>query len=307
MELKWFEDYLELVAARNFSTAATARRISQSAFSRRINALENWAGAELIDRRTNPITLTKAGELFFPRCREILNDIYRSQSECQQGSDASKKLVSFASMHTIALFFFPDWIHMVEQKHGDVQLNMHADNYYECIEQLTLGNSDFIISYDHDDGPPVLKKGPFESVRIGVEKIFPVSALGSNGRPLYEFSTATGNKAPYLSYSWQDGYISKLLTVVHSRQQMMSSLTTVYESSLAEGIKRMAIAGRGIGWIPESCASDAIARGELCQVGGAELTLELDILLFRRKGNDDPELAKFWNNVCDCSSRGGLS
>jgi DNA-binding transcriptional LysR family regulator len=159
MELKWFEDYLELVAARNFSTAATARSISQSAFSRRINALENWVGAELIDRRTNPVTLTKAGELFFPRCREILHDIYRSQTECQQRSDASRKLVRFAALHTIALFFFPNWIRMVEQKHGEVHVIMHADNYYECIEQLTLGNSDFIMSYDHVDGQPVLKKG----------------------------------------------------------------------------------------------------------------------------------------------------
>jgi len=303
MELNWFEDFLELVATRNFSTAAAARNISQSAFSRRIIALESWIGAELIDRRTYPVQMTKAGETFFPRCREIVHDIYRIQTECQQRSDRNKKLVNFAALHSIALFFFPDWIRQIEALHGEIHVNMHTDNYYECIEQLTLGKSDFIISYNHAEGPPVLRNGPFEFIKIGTEKSIPVSAPGPDGAPLYQFSSAPGTKIPYLSYSWYDGYIGKLLLLVHSRQHLSKTLSTVYESALAEGIKRMAIAGRGIGWLPLSCAADAIKRGELCQVGGPEFTLEMDVCIFRRKGNDNAELSAFWQHVRELSEQ----
>ena len=34
---------------------------------------------------------------------------------------------------------------------------MHADDFHECLEQLTLGNCDFAIMYDHAEGPPVLR------------------------------------------------------------------------------------------------------------------------------------------------------
>jgi DNA-binding transcriptional LysR family regulator len=60
MELAWLEDFLEIVATRNFSTAAAARNISQPAFSRRIRSLENWVGADLLDRSTYPVHLTSA-------------------------------------------------------------------------------------------------------------------------------------------------------------------------------------------------------------------------------------------------------
>lgn len=303
MELAWFEDFLEIVATRNFSTAAAARNISQSAFSRRIIALEKWAGAELIDRSTYPVQLSKAGALFLPRCREIMRDIYRVRTDCQQRSDGGKKLYSFAALHTIALFFFPDWIREVEQKDGEIHVSMHMADFYECIEQLSLGKSDFAITYNHVAGPPVLRDGPFESIKIGVEPLIPVSGTDGKGKAIFQFPDSSAVKIPYLSYSWDDGYIGKLMSLIHSQQDVSKSLSTVYETSLAEGIKRMAIVGRGVGWLPLSCVVDAIERGELCQIGGPEFTLDMDVCIFRRKGVDDDDAGLFWQNVKSLSSR----
>lgn len=67
MELGWLEDFMELAAVRNFSTAAAARHVTQPAFSRRIRALENWIGAALIDRSSYPVRLTNAGRRFSSR------------------------------------------------------------------------------------------------------------------------------------------------------------------------------------------------------------------------------------------------
>jgi DNA-binding transcriptional LysR family regulator len=59
MELYWLQDFLSLVRNGNFSRAAAERHVTQSAFSRRIQALEDWAGAPLFDRATHPIELTE--------------------------------------------------------------------------------------------------------------------------------------------------------------------------------------------------------------------------------------------------------
>lgn len=50
METKWLEDFVSLAETRSFSRSAQLRHVTQPAFSRRIQALEAWAGADLVDR-----------------------------------------------------------------------------------------------------------------------------------------------------------------------------------------------------------------------------------------------------------------
>ena len=297
MELRWLEDYLEIVATRNFSTAAAARNISQPAFSRRIKALEAWIGTDLVDRSTYPVQLTKAGELFLPRCQEIIRDLYRLRADCQQQSDQQRQLISFSALHTIALFFFPEWVSTVEVELGSVHMSMHATDFHDCIEHLALGWSHFAIAYDHPDGPPVLRDGPFHSLRIGVDPLIPVSAVGPDGQPLFTLDPPKGQRVPYLAYSWNDGYVGRLISLILARQDHDIPLSTVYETSIAEGIKRMAMAEKGVGWLPLSCVKDAIARGDLCQIGGPELTIDMEVRIFRRHGPAEPELEAFWEKI----------
>lgn len=62
MDLRALSDFLCLAETRNFREAAEMRNITVSGLSRRIKALENWVGAELVDRGASPIALTAAGE-----------------------------------------------------------------------------------------------------------------------------------------------------------------------------------------------------------------------------------------------------
>ena len=62
METKWLEDFVSLAETRSFSRSAQLRHVTQPAFSRRIQALEAWAGIDLVDRSSYPTRLTPAGE-----------------------------------------------------------------------------------------------------------------------------------------------------------------------------------------------------------------------------------------------------
>ena len=50
METRWLEDFVSLAETRSFSRSAQLRHVTQSAFSRRIQSLETWAGTDLVDR-----------------------------------------------------------------------------------------------------------------------------------------------------------------------------------------------------------------------------------------------------------------
>ncbi|WP_280523400.1 LysR substrate-binding domain-containing protein [Ochrobactrum quorumnocens] len=295
MELAWLEDFLEIVATRNFSTAAASRNISQPAFSRRIRSLETWVGADLLDRSTYPVHLTSAGNLFVPRCQELVRDMYRLRTDCRNVAGASSQLLTFTALHTLAIYFFPDWIRQSQQPDSPVRSSMHTADFLECIEHLSSGKCNFAITYDHPDGPPVLEAGPFESVQIGKDRLILVSGLDASGKPLYELEVPEGTRIPYLSYSWNDGYLGKLISLIQSRRRQPLNLSTVYQSSLAVSLKQMAIAGHGVAWLPQICVQKAIRQNELIQIGGQQMSLEMEIRIFRRAGAKNRDVEAFWD------------
>ena len=83
MEIEWIEDFLCLADTRSFSRAANQRHLSQSAFSRRIQALEEWVGVELIDRGSHPPSLTPAGRAFRGFSEGSVRELYQARALLQ--------------------------------------------------------------------------------------------------------------------------------------------------------------------------------------------------------------------------------
>lgn len=294
LELSWLEDFAELVATRNFSAAAASRNISQPAFSRRIQALEAWLGAELVDRRTSPVQLTNTGVAFTPRCQDLVNELYRMRVECRQNATPNNTVLTFAALQTIEMFFFPQWLAGLKAEMGFIQSNMRGGDLRDCVEALSLGQCDFAIMFDTPGGPGALRSGPYLAITVGVDRLIPVSGCDAQGGAIYQLDPDAHGTVPYLAYSWKDGYLGRLISMIQGRQKRPTRLQTVYQSSLAEGIKRMAIAGMGVAWLPLSCAADAIEDGRLARIGAEELTTDLKICLYRRPGRLNPAAEMFW-------------
>ena len=81
MDTKWLEDFVSLAETRSFSRSALLRHVTQSAFSRRIQSLEAWAGVELVDRSSYPTRLTPAGATFYVQAQEILLSLQSSRTQ----------------------------------------------------------------------------------------------------------------------------------------------------------------------------------------------------------------------------------
>ena len=81
MDTKWLEDFVSLAETRSFSRSAQLRHVTQSAFSRRIQSLEAWAGVQLVDRSAYPTRLTPAGATFYGQAQEILLSLQSSRTQ----------------------------------------------------------------------------------------------------------------------------------------------------------------------------------------------------------------------------------
>lgn len=66
--------FVEVVKAKGFRHAAEVMGIPNSTVSRRINALEKAIGLRLLHRTTRKIELTEAGQVYFERCKRIVDE-----------------------------------------------------------------------------------------------------------------------------------------------------------------------------------------------------------------------------------------
>lgn len=66
--------FVEVVKMRSFRGAAESMNMPSSTLSRRITSLEKQIGLRLLHRTTRKIELTEAGQLYFDRCKRIVDE-----------------------------------------------------------------------------------------------------------------------------------------------------------------------------------------------------------------------------------------
>ena len=117
-ETKWLEDFVSLAETRSFSRSAQLRHVTQPAFSRRIQALEAWAGTDLVDRSSYPTRLTPAGKTLYDQALEMLQALQNTRAMLRGHTSAGKDMIEFAVPHTLAFTFFPAWVSSLHENSG---------------------------------------------------------------------------------------------------------------------------------------------------------------------------------------------
>lgn len=293
VELDWLEDFLALSATLNFSRAAEARNVTQSAFSRRIRNLELWVGARLIDRSVYPAALTPAGASFRAAAAELVRGLAEARAEAQGRVPGGGPVIAFAALHTLALSFFPAWIRGLEAQLGPLKTRMAATNVHDCIDALVAGACDLMLCYSHPIVPTAVDTSRYPSLRLARDRVLPVCAPGADGRPLYDLDAADGGPLPYLCYT-PDSFLGRVVEVIAVREGLGPRLAFRYENSMSEALKAAALERQGLAWMPESAIRREIAEGRLVAAGGPEFAMEMDIRLYRAIERDNREVQRLW-------------
>ncbi|MCZ4303593.1 LysR substrate-binding domain-containing protein [Zoogloeaceae bacterium G21618-S1] len=98
---------------------------------------------------------------------------------------------------------------------------------------------------------------------------------------------------PYLCYS-SNSYLGRVTAAVIEREDLSKQLEFSYECSMSDVLKRGALAGAGIAWIPELAVRDELAAGLLVQAGADAHTAPLTITLFRQSEPARNEVERIW-------------
>ncbi|MFI4928383.1 MAG: LysR family transcriptional regulator, partial [Burkholderiales bacterium] len=239
METKWLEDFVSLAETRSFSRSAQLRHVTQPAFSRRIQALEAWAGTDLVDRSSYPTRLTPAGETLYAQSIEMLQALHNTRAMLRGHASAGQDVIEFAVPHTLAFTFFPAWVSSLRERFGPLKSRLIALNVHDAAMRLVEGSCDLLIAYHHPSQPLQLDADRYEMITLGSESLAPYSRPDEQGQPLFRLPGRPAQPLPYLGYA-PGAYLGQLTDLLLKQSGMAIHLDRVYETDMAEGLKAMA-------------------------------------------------------------------
>ena len=295
MNLSWLEDFLALAGTGNFSRAADERHMTQPAFGRRVRALEEWIGAELFDRSSQPVRLTQAGDWFQSVAHDLLDQVARIPGEARAVVEAGSNSLRFAATHALSFTFMPGWLRRFEALTMTGTVQLESDVLQRCEALMEQSKVQFVMCHAHPQAPGKLHADGFPSLKIGADVLLPVSAPGPGGHPLHKLQ---GGAAPValLTYSEASG-LGRILRETRLSAVEKPPIHTVFTAHLASVLRTMVLDGRGMAWIPQSLITDDMAAGRLVAAASPEWCIDLEVRLYRAQGTMGQAAEALWDAV----------
>lgn len=307
METKWLEDFVSLAETNSFSRSAELRHVTQPAFSRRIQSLEAWLGADLIDRTSYPTRLTNAGEIFFEQAIAMLGQINNARALLRGKRTSIQTTVDFAVPHTLSLTFVPKWLTELQKNFGDINSRLLALNVHDAVMSLAEGGCDLMLCYHHPQQPLLLDPAQYEMISMGTEALRAYSRCDKSGIPDFTLPGTIEEPLPFLAYA-NNAYLGRMVDLILNQTRQALHFDKCYETDMAEGLKMMALEGRGVAFLPESAVVRELKQKQLARADGGSDAWEvsMEIRLYRERPSEQRPgkavVAKLWDYLAQMSA-----
>ncbi len=276
LELKWLDDYIALIETGSFSAAASRRHVSQPAFSRRIQMLEEWLGVELIDRARKPLQFTPVAKDNQLEFRQLVARIYEFRAILKSESLDSAG-ITIAAQHTLAASYVPGFLVSLQGLGGEQNFRIRSENRSDSVAMLMRGEAEILITYDTQQSPCNI------SAQVALRHVLGQDELKLVASPqLHKVLSAVawGDRVPMLCYP-PDSFFgqavrAEALPDLMRRQQVIVRCV----SEFAMGLRELALISQGAAWLPASLIQDDLVRGRLLPLNQLGQSVPLEIAAF---------------------------
>ena len=292
MRLEWLEDILAVVDTGSFTEAAERRRLTQSAFSRRVRQIEEHVGIELFDRSRKPVQLR-------PTVRDQLDQIGRLAAMLRQlvqdlrlGERRSANRIVIASQHALTAALAPTILRSLHALDGEVHVRLRSANRDGCFALLLARQADIALVYRVPREKPSIEADYIELLEIGAEKLVPVVATAEQARLR---ASLDAGELPYIAYPSEVFLGDVMDRTVFARLGRSCRVVPRAETALTLAALELAIQGFGVSWVPASLAAARIDDGSLAELSAVLPAPELLVTAVRLTGSEGPIVATVWD------------
>lgn len=268
METRYFKTLVAAIDEGNFSRAAEALHITQSAVSQRIKFLEERYGHQLLDRSGPSLTLTAAGHLVLAKAREIL----AKERELVDGLKGleSKKQLALCCTPTFGMAYLSPVLNDFIRAHADVaDLKFIFQQPLEVLRSLRNEEFDLAV-LEHCPSQEFAGLDRFILPDDEMLLVAPAGkvALDANG------CAALADLTRYRLFARRDGCSSKeVLRQNLTRKGIeFADFDGVMISDDLRFTIDSVIAGEGVAFVSKALVSEHLSAGRLmaCQIEGFE-------------------------------------
>ena len=136
MELRHLRYFIVLAEELNFTRAAERLHIAQPPLSQQIRSLENELGLQLFDRRTRPLQLTPAGQVFLEEAHQVFTQVEQAIVSAQRASRGQIGRLTVGINTSIANSVLPDILRAFGTRFPDVEFVLHELVSYQQLQEL---------------------------------------------------------------------------------------------------------------------------------------------------------------------------
>jgi DNA-binding transcriptional LysR family regulator len=146
-DLKHLRHAVMLADELNFTRASERANLSQTAFSRSIQALEANLGVRIFDRGTRSVRLTSAGQPIVARARQLLGQAAELAREVEGLAEATRGTLAFGASLMAIDGALKGLLPVLRAKSPFLRLDIAVGNWRLLQQQLEQERIEFFVGY----------------------------------------------------------------------------------------------------------------------------------------------------------------
>lgn len=291
MDLNWLRDFECLARTQNFTRAADERSITQSAFSRRIKALESWVGLPLVNRATYPVELTESGHSFLPVAVAAVSRLSEARQSLRDADQGENRFVRLSVLPTISIHVLAQRLDAMQRDLPDLRTRVISESLNTCCELLVESAVDIMLCYSHPSVSLEIDEARFARKDLMVERLIPVALRSQVVEHGWDLDQPGSGRLPYLAYE-RSSFLGMVVEATAGGKPLVAK--TLYVDGLVEAIKRRLMAGCGFAWMPESAIARELETGQVVPIGGSAWVAKLTVAAFASQVPFDQPAQDVW-------------
>jgi DNA-binding transcriptional LysR family regulator len=288
MDLKRLKHLVALADTRNFGRAAEQCYLSQSAFSRSIQAAEDELGLQLFVRGTLDVRCTPAGEFVLERARKLLFENRCLERDLSLYRERLMGDLAFGVGPYPAATIVPGLLSDLRARYPQVKLRVEVNNAKYLVDHLRAEELDFYLA----DLRNVPEADDLEFTRIG---LLEAGFFVRSGHPLLTQTLVTG--ADVLKYGLASVQVHDSILLFLGPLMGLPAGTRMplaLECDDLSLLKKVTLETDTILACPLAGAQDEVAANSLVPIAVAGLpTLGSDLGVVALKGRSFSPLARY--------------
>lgn len=139
MTLLSYQVFMAVVEQQSFQKAAQALKLTPSAISHAVSAMEEELGSMLFVRSRHGVYLTNYGKELFPYIKNVLNSDEYLRQAVAQFNGMQKGLVRLGTFNSACVEFLPSLLKDFEREYPEVWLDIYQGTYGDVYHWLRDG------------------------------------------------------------------------------------------------------------------------------------------------------------------------